>query len=152
MSVAPSCVQYRRMFAVAIAALLSIGGAALIYAEEEAPKAETEPSKLHDDLIGAWTLASTPDGQDLSSQRRLKFFGRKHWTVTQSDEDGAIQYHHGGTYTLDGDEYVETIEYGMGQTAQLVGQKFTFKIKVEGDKYTQTGVGNPYNEVWKRGK
>jgi hypothetical protein len=26
----------------------------------------------------------------------------------------------------------------------------TFKIKVEGDTYTQIGVGNPYNEVWKR--
>ena len=147
-----NAVTYRRTFAVAIAAVLSIGGAALIYAEEKTPKAETEPSKLHDDLIGAWTLASTADGQDLSDQRRLKFFGRKHWAVTQSDEDGAVQYHHGGTYTLDGDEYVETIEYGMGQTAQLVGQKYTFKIKVEGDKYTQTGVGNPYNEVWKRDK
>jgi hypothetical protein len=144
-------IMLRRTCAVVVVGVLSIACAALIQAEEETPKGETEPSKLHDELIGAWTLAESR-GQEVTGGRFLKFFGRKHWSTSQSDEDGSVAYYHGGTYTLDGDEYVETVEFATGATAQLVGQKFKFKIKVEGDKYTQTGVGNPYNEVWKRGK
>jgi len=151
MSVSTKSVVFCRALAVAIVAILSIAGAALIQAQDETPKAETEPSKLHDDLIGAWMLAESPIGQ-VTGGRFLKFFGRKHWATSQFDKDGSVTYHHGGTYTLDGDEYMETVEFATGQTAQLVGQKFRFKVNVEGDTYTQTGVGNPYNEVWKRGK
>jgi hypothetical protein len=152
MSATFSSVACRRTFALSITALLSIGGAALIYAQDEAPKAETEPSKLQDDLIGAWTVAESPVGQEVTDGRFLKFFGRKHWATSHSDEDGGVTYYHGGTYTLDGDTYEETVEFATGQSTQLVGQKFKFKIKVEGDTYTQTGIGNPYNEVWNRGK
>ena len=34
--------------------------------------------------------------------------------------------------------------------SELIGQTFRFKVKVEGDTYTQEGIGNPYTEVWKR--
>lgn len=145
-------IMIRRAFSIAIVAVLTIAGAALIQAQNETPRAETEPSKLHDDLIGAWTLAESPIGQDATGARCLKFFGRKHWATSQSAEDGSVVYYHGGTYTLDGDEYAETVEFAIGSTAQLIGQQFKFKIKIDGDTYTQTGVGNPYNEIWKRGK
>jgi hypothetical protein len=61
-------------------------------------------------------------------------------------------FHHGGTYTLDGDNHAETIEYANENTAEMIGQTFRFKVKVEGDTYTQVGVGNPYSEVRKRVK
>lgn len=62
-------------------------------------------------------------------------------------------FHHGGTYTLDGDTYEETVEYSTeNNAAQLIKQKFKFTVKVEGDTLTQVGVGNPFNEVWKRVK
>ena len=61
-------------------------------------------------------------------------------------------FHHGGTYTLNGDEYVETVEYANESTKELIKQTFKFTIKVEGDTLTQTGIGNSYNEVWKRVK
>ena len=61
-------------------------------------------------------------------------------------------FHHGGTYTLNGDEYVETVEYANESTKELIKQTFKFTIKIEGDTLTQTGIGNPYNEVWKRVK
>jgi hypothetical protein len=152
MSVSTNFVMLRRTVAIAVVAVLTIASAALIKAQDETPKAETEPSKLHDDLIGAWTIAESPIGQDASGARSLKFFGRKHWATSQAGEDGGVTYYHGGTYTLDGDESVETVEFATGDTAQLIGQKFKFKIKIEGDKYTQTGIGNPYNEIWNRGK
>ena len=86
---------------------------------------------------------------------RLKFITGNHWAVTQADADtGKVIFHHGGTYTLTGDTYAETVEYANESTAQLIKKTFTFKAKVEGDTYTQTAVGddNPFTEVWKRAK
>jgi hypothetical protein len=119
--------------------------------EDEAVKAEAEPSKLAKDLIGTWELVGRPDGQAIDANS-LKFFTGKHWIVTLFDDNGQIQYTHGGTYTVDGDQYAETIKFAGGETATLVGQTFRFKITVEGDKYTQIGVGNNYDEVWRRAK
>jgi hypothetical protein len=118
---------------------------------EEAVKAEAEPSKLAQDLIGTWEIVGRPDGQAIDANS-LKFFTGKHWIVALFDDNGNVQYSHGGTYTLDGDQYAETIKFAGGQTATLIGQTFKFKITVEGDKYTQIGVGNNYDEVWRRAK
>jgi hypothetical protein len=123
----------------------------VVKAEERTVKAEAEPSKLAQDLIGTWEIVGRPDGQEIDANS-LKFFTGKHWIVALYDDDGNVQYSHGGTYTLDGDQYAETIKYAGGQTAALIGQTFKFKITAEGDKYTQIGVGNNYDEVWRRAK
>ena len=47
---------------------------------------------------------------------------------------------------------METVEYANESTKELIKQTFKFTIKIEGDTLTQTGIGNPYNEVWKRVK
>ena len=131
---------------------ISIAMVTGIRAQEETPKPEAEPSKLAADLIGAWTLVGTPDSDEETPTKRLKFFAGKHWLVTEADDAGKVLFHHGGTYTLDGDEYVETIEYALEESVGAVGMKYKFKIKVEGDKYTQIGIENPYSEVWRRAK
>jgi len=122
--------------------------------DKEAPSA-SEPSKLAKDLIGTWALAGTPDkvGEPPAAGGRLKFFTGRHWAITEADPNtGVVIYHHGGTYTLKGDEYVETIKYANENTAYLIKDDYKFKVKVEGDTYTQVGIGNTYNEVWKRAK
>jgi hypothetical protein len=134
-----------------LAILVSIVTIAQLRAQDETVKPEAEPSKLATDLIGTWELVGSPDGEEFDINA-LKFFTGKHWTVIHFDDDGHIQYSHGGTYTIDGDQYAETIKYASEQTAALIGQTLKFKIKVEGDKYTQLGVENPYNEVWRRAK
>lgn len=60
----------------------------------------------------------------------------------------------GGIYTLDGDNYTETIEYANESTAELIKKTFKFKIKVDSDTYTLVRVGddNPFSEIWKRAK
>ena len=121
------------------------------------PKEGKDQAKLAKELIGTWVLVGTPDkvGDPPESGGRLKFFTGRHWTVTEADpKTGKVIFHHGGTYTLDGDTYTETIEYANQSTAALIKKSFKFKVNVEGDKYTQIGVGdnNPYNEVWKRAK
>jgi hypothetical protein len=107
--------------------------------------------------IGTWVLVGTPDkvGDPPKSGGRLKFRTGKHWAITQADpKTGKVIFHHGGTYTLDGDTYTETVEYANESTAGLLKKTFKFKVKVEGDTYTQIGIGedNPFHEVWKRAK
>ena len=71
--------------------------------------------------------------------------------MTQADpKTGVVMMHDGGTYTLDGDEYVESLEYANPNGMQDINKKFKYTVKVEGDMMTQTGIGNPYHEVWKR--
>ena len=134
------------------AVVLSVGGAG-----GQPPKKDAEPTKLAKDLIGTWVLVGTPDkvGDPPESGGRFKFRTGKHWCITQADpKTGKVIFHHGGTYTLDGDTYAEIVEYANENTAGLIGKTFKFKVKVEGDTYTQTGIGddNPFHEVWKRAK
>lgn len=81
----------------------------------------------------------------------MKFWGLKHWAITQLDpETGRLMFHHGGTYTLDRDSYTETVTFAADNTNNMIGMTLKFKIKVDGDTYTQLGVGNNYNERWAR--
>ena len=113
------------------------------------------PTSLAADLIGTWILVGKPGevGEAPKSGGRLKFLTGSHWIITQADpETGVVIFHHGGTYTLDGDNYAETVEYANENTKDLIKQTFKFTIKVEGDTLTQIGIGNPWTEVWKRVK
>ena len=113
------------------------------------------PSQLGKDLIGTWILVGKPGevGEAPAAGGRLKFFTGRHWTITQADpKTGVTIYHHGGTYTLNGSEYVESVEYSNESTTELMKQTFKFTLKLEGDTLTQTGIGNPWTEVWKRAK
>jgi hypothetical protein len=124
-----------------------------ISAQDKDKPSSPEASKLAKDLIGTWILVGTPDevGEIPDKGGRLKFITGRHWTITQADPNtGLVIFHHGGTYTLDGNEYVEKIEYANENTKQLINKTLKHKIKVEKDTYTQIGVGNPYTEVWKR--
>jgi hypothetical protein len=110
-------------------------------------------SSLNEKLIGTWVLVGKPGqvAEPPKSGGMLKFITGKHWCITQADPKTAkVTVHHGGTYTLDGDKYVETVEYANESTISMLQQKLTFTVKVDGDTYTQTGVGNPYTQVWKR--
>jgi hypothetical protein len=148
------CLRMAVMFGTL--ALLSPTGIVLPLRADDKPAAGVkEPTKLAKELIGTWVLVGTPDKVDDAPKpgARLKFFTGKHWVITQADPDtGKVIFHHGGMYTLDGDNYAETIEYANESTAELIKNTLKFKIKVDGDKYTQIGDGNPYSEVWKRAK
>jgi len=143
---------------LASAFVLTAGVTLLAAGGGRPPDRAAEPAGLAKDMIGTWVLVGTPDKiTDVpKSGGRLKFITGKHWVITQADPTtGKVIFHHGGTYTLDGDTYAETIEYANESTAELIKQTFKFKAKVEGDTYTQIAVGeeNPFAaEVWKRAK
>jgi len=110
-------------------------------------------SRLAEDMIGTWVLVGTPGhvGQAPVSGGRLKFRTGRYFTTTQADpRNHIVVVHDGGTYTLNGDEYVESLEYANPTSMNDIGKSFKFTVKVEGDLMTQTGLDNPYTEVWKR--
>jgi hypothetical protein len=144
----------RTMVASSFALAILIISVACLRAQDEKPQPDAIPSALAKGLMGTWVLAGTPEKEVEPPAKggRLKFITAKHWTVTESDEAGKVLFHHGGTCTFEGDEYTETVKYANENTAELIGQSFKFKVKLEGEKYTQTGIGNPYTEVWRRAK
>ena len=132
---------------------LAIPMALFVLRAADKPVAAAAPSQLARDMIGTWVLVGKPGkvGEAPEIGGRLKFRTGRHWTMTQAKPDtGLTVMHDGGTYTLDGDKYVETIEYANESTANDIGKSFMFTVKVEGDTMTQIGIGNPYTEVWKR--
>jgi len=120
---------------------------------EKSSETKKGSPQLADELKGAWLYVSKKGeepGGDITGNR-IKFLADKHWNITQSDPNtGVTVFHHGGTYKLNGDEYSETITYANPNTGSMIGQNFTFKMEVKGDTLIQTGVGNDFNEVWKR--
>ena len=123
---------------------------------EEKTSDAAAPSQLAKDLIGTWILVGKPGeiAQAPAAGGRLKFFTGAHWCITQSaPKNGVVIFHHGGTYTVKGNDYLETVvEYANQNTTNLIGHTSKFTIKIEGDTLTQIGIGNPWNEVWKRAK
>jgi len=146
----------RRIIRAAVFCLLGLVIPTALFVLRAADKPVTTtpaPSQLAKDMIGTWVLVGKPGNVREAPEAggRLKFRTGRHWTMTQANPDtGLTIMHDGGTYTLDGDKYVETIEYANQSTANDIGKSFMFTVKVEGDTMTQIGVGNPYTEVWKR--
>jgi len=117
-------------------------------ATNSAKAPNTHTSQLAKDLVGTWVLV---DNEMPAYIVRLKFFTGRYWTITEADPvTGLTSMHHGGTYTLDGDKYTENVEYANPSTSNLINQTFQFTIKIDGDTLTQTGIGNPWTETWKR--
>ena len=133
---------------------LTLPTPSLLLAQDK-PATAREESPLAKTLLGTWVLVGEPGkvGEAPAAGGRLKFCSGRHWIITEADpETGVTVFHHGGTYTLNGDQYAETVEYANENTKELIKQTFKFTIKIDGDTMTQIGIGNPWTEVWKRVK
>jgi hypothetical protein len=109
-------------------------------------------------LVGTWRLTSAKYGG-----REYKFpegtTTVKHVTPTQFmwasyDTDGKVTRTAGGSYTLKGEAYEETPEYGLSNDFDVIkGKAQSFTWKVEGNKWRHTGKlsnGLTIEEVWER--
>lgn len=121
----------------------------------EEPKGKEKPA---DKLIGTWKMSSAKYGG-----KEFKFAEGsttvKHITPTQFmwatyDKDGKVTRTAGGSYTLKGDDYEETPEYGISTDFDTIkGKAQTFKCKIEGNKWHHDGKlsnGLTIEEVWER--
>ena len=58
-----------------------------------------------------------------------------------------------GTYTFDGETYIENVDFGTENMSNLFGKKSVFKIRFEGNKMYSSGTlaeRAPLDEVWER--
>jgi beta-lactamase regulating signal transducer with metallopeptidase domain/lipopolysaccharide export system protein LptA len=106
------------------------------------------------DMIGTWVYVGEPDKSgDVPTRASFKFITATDWCDTGFDvKTGVVILHHGGTWAFKGKEYVETVKYANPLTMDMIGQGFRFDTKLEGDTLTMKGIGNPWNQVWKRVK
>jgi hypothetical protein len=120
--------------------------------------ARADDPKADNKLVGTWKLVSAkyggnehkfPEGSTML----------KHVTPTQFmwatyDKDGTVTRAAGGGYTLKGETYEETPEYGLSSDFDLIkGKAQTFTWKIDGNKWHHNGKlsnGLTIEEVWER--
>jgi hypothetical protein len=115
-------------------------------------------AKTENKLVGTWKLVSAkyggnearfPDGSTtIKHVTPVQFMWATYGT------DGKVTRTAGGGYTLAGETYEETPEYGISADFDVIkGRAQTFKWKVEGNKWHHTGKlsnGLTIEEVWER--
>jgi hypothetical protein len=146
-----------------IAIILGVLGVAIAFsptcsAADEPEKAEAKPDN---ELVGTWKLVSAKyNGQENKLPEGITML--KHVTPTQFmwaiyDKDGKVESALGGPYTLKGEKYDETPEYGLADTLEslnaLKGRVQSFTWKIKGNKWYHDGKlssGVTIEEVWER--
>jgi len=111
--------------------------------------------------IGSWQLIGynygNKDEFTLTSKdnQKIKFITATHFIWAGYNNIGEIQWSAGGTYILDDDIYIETIEFGDEVMIDFIGKVQELKINVSNDELHQIGKlsnGLEIEEVWQRSK
>jgi hypothetical protein len=119
-------------------------------------KAEAE---TENNLVGTWKQIKAKFGGKESKipegTTQLKHITSTHFMFVDYDKDGKVIDALGGPYTLQGEKYIETPEYGGGTIIEvfkiLKGKPQSFECKVEGNKWYHNGTlsnGPTIEEVW----
>jgi hypothetical protein len=136
-----------------------VGSLLLVLGVRPAVPGEKESRAEHNKLVGTWKMVSAKhDGQDSDQPTRLiclKHITPTHWMWAFIDPaTKEITMAATGTYTLEGDKYVELPLYTLGQGVGDIRDKpQSFTWKIEGDKWFHTGTistGVKLEEVWER--
>lgn len=139
----------------ALAAIVALAVTVVLAAQQETKKSP----QSH---LGTWQLASFKYGTGQpgftdypQSQRRIKLITETHFTWVNFDTSTKIVTGTaGGTYSLSGNIYTESIDFGLGMDTYS-GKKHAFAIRVENDKFFLSGSlddGLKIEEVWQRVK
>jgi hypothetical protein len=143
----------RRSGLTVFALLIVVGLATVCMADE--PKGEADSRGK---LAGTWKLVSARyGGQEYKFPEEITTI--KHITPTQFmwasyDRDGRVTRAAGGRYTLQGEDYEETPEYGLSNDFEVIkGKTHSFKCKVHEGRWFLDGKlsnGTTIEEVWER--
>jgi len=109
-------------------------------------------------LVGTWKQVKAKfRGNEVKipeGTTQLKHITPTHFMFVDFDKDGKFIDAFGGPYTLKGEKYQETLEYGVGDVFKLLkGKPQSFECKVEGNKWYHSGTlsnGLTIEEVWER--
>jgi hypothetical protein len=113
-------------------------------------------------IMGTWQLDSYKYGTTSSSftsitpdRPHIKLITEDRFLwVTYDAATKKILESAGGAYTLNGENYIESIDYGYNMEGYL-GTKSNFKIKVEDGMFYMSGVlsdGYKIEEIWQKVK
>ena len=115
--------------------------------------------ELRHTMAGTWELRGSMNrqiGLFILLPARSGYFKTwtpTNWSIVTYDIFSNVQYTASGHYTLQGDNYSESIEAATGQMTQYLGAHPAFRIRVDGDTYYQMSAGrnsNPLEEMWQR--
>jgi len=129
--------------------------AALIFAVTAEVKCQTATH------MGTWKLASYNYGTSSGfipvpkGDQHIKLITATHFMWAETDSaTRKVWSMAGGTYTLNGNTYTESIDFGINMDSYL-GHNETFTLKVEGDLLFMSGIlndGYKVEEIWQRVK
>ena len=97
-------------------------------------------------LKGTWVLVSEQHGSDPAKKPqngvvKKKYLTGTHFSWVEYNSKGELISLGGGSYTLEGDDkYVEVIEYFYPKGSSLLGESIPFNCKLDGKKWTHTGI------------
>lgn len=115
------------------------------------------------DLMGTWRIVSYKYGDEAKftawpkDQVMLKHMTATHFTwATYDAKTGKVSRMAGGTYSFKNNEYVENLQYGMGDdVTALIGKPQKFTDQVDGAQWHHSGLlsqGLKIEEKWERVK
>jgi hypothetical protein len=136
-----------RGLVLAVGLFIGLGIVTLTDARPDAPATPVG------DIAGTWVFVGRPGevGVPMAAGAVYKLRTDHGWSITEANPlTGVSIFHHGGTYTLKDNSYRETVDYANDSSSGLINKTFTFNASKDGDLFTQKGVGNHWNEVWKR--
>jgi hypothetical protein len=115
-------------------------------------------ARTENKLVGTWKQVKAKFGGRESKipegTTQLKHITPTHFMFVDFDKDGKFIDAFGGPYTLKGEKYEETLDYGFGDVFKtLKGKPQLFECKVEGNKWYHNGTlssGMTIEEVWVR--
>jgi hypothetical protein len=152
--------QFRQILRrISMAVMVSlVAVAAFTFGRSTAGDSNKVEARTENKLIGTWKMVKAKfDGKEFKIPEGATQF--KHITPTQYmfvdfDKDGNIFDARGGPYTLKGEKFESTPEYGVSENFKaLKGKAQSFECKVEGDKWYHSGRlsnGLTIEEVWER--
>ena len=105
-----------------------------------------ERPAYRNDIEGTWQLVygqvKENDSliiKDLSKSSFIKIINDSHFAFFNQVEDDASKFYGGGgTYKINGDDYIETLTYTSA--LDFKNHEFPFKIEIKGDTLIQSGV------------
>src|SRR6266545_2806809 len=151
--------QILRMRQISMAVLVSlVAVAACTSGRSTADDQKKAEAMTENKLVGTWKqIKARFRGNEVKipeGTTQLKHVTQTHFMFVDFDKDGKFIDAFGGPYTLKGEKYEETLEYGVGDVFKVLkGKPQSFECKVEGAKWYHNGTltnGLTIEEVWER--
>ena len=150
--------QILRMRQISMAVLVSLVAVAAFTSGRSTGDPKKAEARTENKLVGTWKQVKAKFGGRESKipegTMQLKHITPTHFMFVDFDKDGKFIDAFGGPYTLKGEKYEETLEYGVGDVFKMLkGKPQSFECKVEGNKWYHNGTlsnGLTIEEVWER--